>query len=344
MNQVKNLSISWPEVGAQLGVRYLLTGSLRRSARKIRIYVQLITADSGNVIWSERYDGDLSDVFDFQDEVTDSITANLAVQIRSAERRRVLQLSTPDLHAYGLILRGQHLSFQFNRNANLHARRLFEQAANIDPGYGRSYASMSRTFNLEWRYAWTGSPEDSLERAVELAAAAIDYDSVDARGYAELGYAHLYKKQHEASLAAYERAIDLNPNDADIMAEYADALVYDGQPEKSIELFKRAMRLNPYYPDWYLWYLADAYNAMGRPEDVIATIERMHNPAEGRRLLAASFAHLGMLDDARAQADLVLKLHPQFTISNWAQRPPYKDQAILDRYMDDLRRAGLPEK
>ena len=127
-------------------------------------------------------------------------------------------------------------------------------------------------------------------------------------------------------------------------AEFADALVYDGQPEKSLEWLKKAMRLNPYYPDWYLWYLADAYNALGRSEDVIATVEKMRNPAEGRRMLAANYAHLGKLEKAEAQAREVLKLHPKFTISSWAQRPPYKDREVLDRYMEGLRKAGLPKE
>ena len=106
----------------------------------------------------------------------------------------------------------------------------------------------------------------------------------------------------------------------------------------------KAMRLNPYYPDWYLWYLADAYNALQRPEDVIKTVQKMRDPSEGRRLLAANYAHLGMLDEAKSHAAEVLKLHPQFTIASWAQRPPYKNPDILRYYMDGLRRAGLPEK
>jgi TolB-like protein len=340
----KNLHVSVQQIASQLGVRYVLTGNLQRTGSKIRINVQLIVAESGTVIWSERYDGDLSDVFVFQDEVTDIIAARLAVQISAAERRRASELQPSDLRAYGLILRGQHLGFQFTKRANWHARRLFEQAKEIDSEYGRSYAAMSRTFNLDWRYAWTSSPEASLNKAVEFALDAIDRDSSDARAHSELGFAYLYNRQHDTSLAAYRRALELNPNDADILVEFADALVYDGQPEKSLEWLKKAMRLNPYYPDWYLWYLADAYNALGRSEDVIATVEKMRNPAEGRRMLAANYAHLGKLEKAEAQAREVLKLHPKFTISSWAQRPPYKDREVLDRYMEGLRKAGLPKE
>ena len=106
---------------------------------------------------------------------------------------------------------------------------------------------------------------------------------------------------------------------------------------------ERAMRLNPYYPDWYLWYLADAYSAMGESAKVIATVQRMQNPNEGRRMLAASFAELGMIDEARTEAEKVIRLHPEFSISRWRHRPPYRDKALLERYIEGLRKAGLPE-
>jgi tetratricopeptide (TPR) repeat protein len=243
-----------------------------------------------------------------------------------------------------MVLRGQELTHRYRREANLHARRLFEQAAETDPGYGRPYAGMSRTFNLAWRYRWDRDPEACLDRAAELALQAIHRDGLDARGHAELGFAHLYRKEHAASLAAYEHAVELNPNDADILAEYADALTYDDQPQRALELLSRAMRLNPCYPDWYLWLLADAYYTLERPEEVIATVQRMRDPSEGRRMLAASYAHLGMLERARAEAREILVLHPDFTVADWAQRPPYKNRARLEYFLEGLRRAGLPEE
>ena len=340
----KQLGLPPQEMRRRLGVRYLFTGGLERSDSRVRIRAQLTEIESERVIWSERFDGDLGELFAFQDEVTTVIAARLAIHISAAERRRAIAAQTPDLRAYGLILRGQYLSLHFKKEANLHARRLFEQAAEIDPRYGRSYAGMSRTFNLDWRYAWSASPDTALEQAVNLAQMAIGQDRMDARGYGELGFSFLYRKEHEASLAAYERAMELNPSDADIIAEFADARVYAGQPRDAIQLLKKAMRLNPYYPDWYLWYMADAYNALGQAEEVIATVQRMHDPAEGRRLLAANYAHLGMLQEARAHASEVLRLHPGFTISSWAQRPPYKDRIILENYMEGLRKAGLPER
>ena len=132
-----------------------MTGGLQCSGRKLRLRVQLTEAATDRVVWSDRYDGHLGDLFAFQDDVTGMIAARLAVQISAAEQRRLLAEQPPDLRAYGLILRGQDLSLRFRNEANLHARRLFEHAAEIDPDYGRCYAGMSRTFNLAWRYHWT---------------------------------------------------------------------------------------------------------------------------------------------------------------------------------------------
>jgi TolB-like protein/Tfp pilus assembly protein PilF len=329
------------QTAAWLGVRYLVSGGLQRSGRKLRLRVQLAEADTDRVIWSDRYNGHLGDLFAFQDDVVAMITARLAVQISAAEQRRFLAEQPPVLRAYGLTLRGQELSLRYRRETNLHARRLFEHAAEIDPDYARCYAGMSRTFNLAWRYHWTPEPQVALDRAVELAYAAIGYDGLDARGFGELGFACLYKKQHQSSLAAYERALELNPNDADILAEMGDSLVYCGHPERAVELLRRAIRLNPYFPDWYLWYLGDAYFCLGDYEQTIETLRKMRDHSEAHRLLAASHALLGDMPEARRQAELVLQAHPNFSIAHWQTVPPYKSPDDLAVFIEGLRLAGL---
>lgn len=335
--------VSEDQIARQLGVHYLVRGGMQRAGDRIRVRVELLEASSGRVLWAEHYNGHLQDIFAFQDDVTSTVATRLVVQISTAERRRVETRHTPDLQAYGLVLRGQDLIIRFRKEANLHARRLFEQAAECDPDYSRSYTGMSRTFNLAWRYSWAADPDACLDRALELAATAIRHDDLDARAHAELAYAHLYRKEHEAALAAYERALELNPNDADVIAEHADALAYVDQPQRSVALLERAMRLNPYHPDWYLWYLADAYQVLRQPENVIATVQKMRDPSEGRRLLAASYAHLGQLEQAQMQARELLRVHPHFTVSSWAKRPPFRSRQGLEYYLEGLRKAGLPE-
>ena len=331
------------EIGERLGVRYLLYGSLRRGDQRLRIAVELIDAGMENVLWSDQFDVRIDELFGFQDEITGAVASRLALQIDLAHLQR--EAGNPqDVRAYGLVLRGQQLVQSYTKEANAHARRLFEEALEIAPSYGRALSALSRTHNLDWRYEWSPSPEDSLGAAVAYARRAIQCDGLDARAFAELGFTDLYRKRHDEALANYARALALNPNDADIIAEHADALVYAEQPDEAVEQMQRAMRLNPFYPDWYLWYLADAYNALGRAADVIATVRRMQNPAEGSRLLAANYAHLGRMEEARSAAREVLFFHPGFSIRLWQHRPPYRNASVLERYVDGLKKAGLPDE
>jgi adenylate cyclase len=330
------------EVRRSLGVRYILGGSLRRAGKRLRIAVELIDAASESVLWSDRFNVELEELFDMQDEITGSVAARLSVQIDFAERRQESPFPR-DMRAYGLVLRGQHMMPRFTREANWHARRLFEEAAEYSPEYSRAFSALSRTHNLDWRYAWSAKPSESLEVAVTLARRAQELDRLDARGFSELAYAKLYSRQHDEAMAEYAQALALNPNDSDIIAECADALSYVDQPERGLELMGKAMRLNPHYPDWYLWYLADIYDAAGRSEDVIATVRRMHDQSEGQRLMAIHYAHLGRMREAQAAAREVLRLHPNFRISEWRERPPYRDSLPLERYVEGLRKAGLPE-
>jgi len=329
------------EIGQHLGVRYVLSGSFQRAGTQIRITVDLVEAETEKTIWSERFDGSMADIFDFQDTVTATITSRLAIQIERAEQRRLAAHHHPNLNAYGFILRGQELSVRPRRDDNFNARRLFEQARDLDPAYGRSYAAMSRTFNVEWRYHWTQDPEAALRHALELAQLAVDRDDLDARGYAEMGLAHLYLKQHDEALAAYERALDLNPNDADLLAEMGDCLVYLGQSKRSVTLLEQAIQLNPYHPDFYLWYLGDAFFDLGEYEKTIQTLLKMRDQSEGHRLMAASYALLGEQDSARYHAEALLKVHPNFSIDRWRNVPPYKNPEDLDVFVEGLRRAGL---
>jgi adenylate cyclase len=336
----RNHDLPSSQIAGQLGVRYLVTGGLQRSGHNLRLRVQLAEAETDRVIWSDRYDGSLDDLFAFQDDVTAMIAARLAVQISAAEQR-LLAERAPDLRAYGLILRGQHLSVQFKKEANLYARRLFEHAVEVDPTCGRSYAGLSRTFNIAWRYEWTQSRELCLNKAVELAREAINRDGSDARGYSELGFAYLYSKRHDDSLAAYGRAIELNPNDADILAEMGGAISFSGDSEAALNLLNRAVRLNPYHPDWYLWFLGEAYFDLGQYDEAIRTLHRMRDQSEGHRLLAASYALSGRLEEARYHAQQVMSVYPDFTIEHWRTVPPDRNPEPLERFLEGLRKAGL---
>lgn len=328
-------------IGRQLGVRYLLSGTFRRMDQRLRITVDLISVETENTIWSERYDGVMADIFDFQDDVAAMTASRVAIQIDAIERQRLAEQNHPALYAYGLVLRGQDMGFRFLPESNLHARRLFEQARDLDPNYGRSYAAMSRTFNVEWRYNWTGDPQASLNQALALAKRAVQCDGLDSRGFSEMGLSHLYLKRHDEALAAYEHALELNPNDADLLAYMGDCLAYLRQGPRAVKLIERAMKLNPYYPDSYLWFLGDAHFHNGDYAAAIDALRRMQDQSEAHRLLAASHAVLDQMDEAKHHANEVMRVHPNFTIEHWRKVPPLQYAEDLDFYVEGLRKAGL---
>ncbi len=329
------------EIGRKLGVRYLTTGGFQRAADQVRVQIQLVEAETGRSVWAEKFNGSMEDVFAFQDEITAVIASCLSVKIDKAERQRQQRAAPSDLQAYGLILRGREVYKQPRRELNLHARRLFEQASMIDPDYAISYTSISRTSNDAWRFDWADHPDDALNDAIRKAETALHLDPDDARGHAALGNANLYKRRYDESLAAYERAVQLNPNDADILAETGHSVSVYGDPKRAVELIERAMRLNPFYPDWYLWHLGEAYFDMEDYEQAIRTLNQMRDKTEAYRMLTASNALLGRMDEAHRHAAQILETHPEFTLKHWETVPPDRNPGPRDKLIEGLRKAGL---
>ncbi|MEL6618321.1 MAG: adenylate/guanylate cyclase domain-containing protein [Pseudomonadota bacterium] len=329
------------QIGKKLGVRYLTTGGFQRAGDQLRVQIQLLEADSGRSVWAEKFNGSIEDVFAFQDEITAVIASCLSVKIDKAERQRQQRTAPSDLQAYGLVLRGREVYKQPRRELNLHARRLLEQASLIDPGYAVPYSSISRISNDAWRFDWADNPEAALDDAIAKAEIALRLDPDDASGHAALGNACLYKRRHDESLLAYERAIQFNPNDADILAEMGHSASVYGDPDRAVELIGRAMRLNPFYPDWYLWHLGEAYFDMNDYDQSIRTLTQMGDKTEAYRMLAASNALLGRMDEARHHARLILETHPEFTLKHWENVPPDRNPEPRDRLIEGLKRAGL---
>lgn len=329
------------DVAAALGTRYVVTGTMQRGGQHIRVRIHLVEAESCTTVWAHHYDGRLDEIFDFQDDVTSQIVSQLFVQICTVERQKLSRRHTPGLEAYGLILRAQELIRLYQRETNTHALRLFEQAAQLDPGYGRAFAGLSRAFNLAWRYRWHDDPPACLAKALELARTAIEADPADSRGYRELGFALLYHRQHDASLAAYRRAQELNANDADMLIEYADALSYGGDPDQALSLIDKAFRLNPMAPDQYYWVMGDVTFALGRYGDTLEALSRMRDPTQGLRLRTSSLAHLDQMDEARDAARQLRAHDPDFNLAHWATVPPHRNPEARNRLIDGLRKAGL---
>ncbi|UWR32296.1 adenylate/guanylate cyclase domain-containing protein [Sulfitobacter sp. W027] len=329
------------QVASELRVRYVVEGSVRKSGARLRITIQLLDALLNRTIWGEQYNRNIEDLFDLQDEINQVIVSATAAQIEVTEQERTRLLPPANLLAYEIVLRGERYLSRYTQKDVQNARSLFEAALKSDNSYSRAYAASSRTSNLIWRYDWSEDTATSLDEALVFAQRAIEMDGSDARGFGELGFAHLYRKEHDAALNAYDRALKLNPNDANVMSDMADALAHSGRSEESIDLLQKAMRLNPFYPDQYVWHLGGAYFNLKRYDDAIKTIQKMQNPTEGRRILAASYAYLGRKDEAQSEADRVRRAHPDFAAERWADVQPDKYPEDVAHFLEGLKRAGL---
>jgi len=208
----KNRNVSVRQVASELGAQYIVSGSIQQSGKRLRITVEMVDGATSIPLWRERYNREIEDIFDLQDEITDLISAAVAIQTQSADKT-ARRIQVPALiETYALVLQGQQKIFKYNREQNVQARKMYQAALESESDYGRAVAALSRTHNLDWRYSWTENPELALEKAYELAQESVLIDPSDARGYGELGFVNLYRKDHEGSLEAFDSALKLNPN------------------------------------------------------------------------------------------------------------------------------------
>jgi TolB-like protein len=327
-------------IGADLGAGFIIDGSVRRAANKVRINVELIEAAEQAQLWAERFDGDLSDVFTLQDQVVGRVVGALSrvLSVGAAPRHR----RPVDIGAYDAFQRGRSI-FLRSPEGFRQGVALFYKAIEIDPGFAEPHAWLAMS-HIQSGLHWGVDPHHSIEKAVAEAQAAIDIDPDNGDALTHLGYALAFTPRLREAEAAFARALDINPSHADAMVLKAELLVIEGQPGDAVHLVRSATRLNPYPPSWYDWMLGFAYYADGRYEDVVATltisgIER----APSGRLLAAALAQLGRTEEARATAAAFLTLMPTFSIRRWLTTQNLQRQQHADRFADGYRRAGLPE-
>lgn len=325
----------------RLKVRYTVNGKVQLTERRIRVKVHLYDAEQDKAIWTESYDRIFDDIFDVQEEIAECGAASMAVQIEEAERWLARARNPDSLNAYALQLRASSEIFLNERETCQTGMNLIGRALEISPNYARSYAVLSRAHHLDWKYSWSKDPEKSFHAAHEAAVKATVVDGSDARGQAEVGSVSLYRREHDRSLAAYKRALDLNPSDADIIGEYADTLKHAGEKEKAIKLFDRAIRLNPLHADRYRRDLAHAHLVNRDFEAAIKTVMEMSDPTQALRVLTASSAYLGRMEDAKHWAEVLRKKYPGFSARAWAHIVPDRDPADTEIFVEGLERAGL---
>src|SRR5215510_289316 len=340
----KGKAVKVQDVSQELGVRYVLEGSVRKADNQVRITAQLIDATTGGHLWSERYDRPLQDIFALQDDVVGKIVTTLKLQLTVQEQGIVVHKTTDNLAAYDSFLRGLESYNRPTQEANAQARQMFEKALALDPQYAEAYAFLGRTYDREWGLQWSQDPQ-TLERALVLAQQAVALDDSSPLAHWALGVASLWKKQHDRAIAEIERAIALDPNDADSYWWLGAILGFAGRPEEAIGLIEKAMRLNPHYPPIYLFSLGHSYYLMGRYEEAIATLKRVlnRNPdfLPAHLDLAIIYSELGREEEARAEVAEILRISPNFSLEVLRQRLPYKDPAVLERVLGGLRKAGL---
>jgi len=343
----KGRSVRPQEVGAELGVDFVLEGSIRRHGETIRINSQLVDARTGFQKWAERYDRDLAQVFVVQDEVTDSIVEALAIGLDSREKTNLAHRSTDNLEAYEHFREGQGLAGTSTRENNLLAQAAYRRAIQADPGYGRAYSALAYTLAFNFRRGWNDAPMQTIDRALEIARKAVELDSSTPQTYWSLGYVHMMRKEFELAEKAAAGALDIAPNFADgygLLALIKNSL---GEAQTAVELVEKGMQLNPFYTWDYPYNLGRAYYTLGQNEKAINALEaaktRNPNVVPIRLHLAASYVRAGRLDDAEWEVEEIRTISPDETLGHVARTHPTTDKQALQRLIDELREAGLPE-
>src|SRR5262245_4133828 len=340
----KGKAVKPEQVSQELGVRYVLEGSVRKAGSRVRITAQLLDATTGYHLWADRYDRELQDIFAVQDEVTRQIVTALEVKLTVGEQGRLGRTPTHNLEAYDCYLRGLELYAHRTPEANAQARQMFERAAALDPGFAAAYAFLGRTYMMEIIYQWSQAPQ-MLEKVFTLGQKAVALDESQPTAHETLALAYLGKKQHAQAMAEAQKAVALDPNYADAYVTLADILSFAGRPEEAIGWVEKAMRLNPRYPAFYLGSLGHAYRLVGRSEEAIAALRRVvtRNPDHlvAHLTLAVVYSELGQEAEARAEVAEILRISPQYSLAVAGQRVPYKDQATVERQLAALRKAGL---
>lgn len=339
----KGKAVEIEAVARELGVRYIVEGSVQRSGSTVRINAQLIDALENRHLWSERYERDLTDLFAIQDEIARGIAAVVVARVEISELDHALRKPTESLAAYDHYLRGKAVWYEWTPQANQQAQDHFRAAIGLDAKFARAHCALSYMLIQAALGGWTQAPAEAMQQAYALAERATNLDRMDFETHAQLGMASLYCRNFSRCIVSYEKALELNPNSSDVLAEMADALVHVGRTAEGVERIAQAKRLNPLCPDWYDWILGIAAFHDGRYEDALATLQSMHDRSNFLRSdLVAAYVRLGRMEEAKSVVAEMLKHQPDYRLSTERLRP-FKDPKVLQRFITDLREAGLPD-
>jgi adenylate cyclase len=340
----KGKSVEARQLSEDLGVQYVLEGSVRRSEGKVRITAQLIDAINGYYLWGEEYDREIKEVLTIQDEIAFKIMKALHVKLHVGQFGSETGKGAMNLEIYLKALEGREQVLRYTKDGNVRARRLFEEALTLDPNYARGYSGLAISYAADVWLGASKNPKDSLSQAVKFAEKAVSLDQSDATAQAVLAYLCAMTRQYDEAVSRAERALALDPNSYSVFNNCGIALAYSGKYEEALGLLERAARLNPSTSQSFVM-LSMAYRIVGRYEDSFQHAKKAVelNPKSqlAQIALAATSALTGRYEDAHTAAASVLKINPEFSVERYGRTLPFRDTPQVALMTDSLRKAGL---
>jgi adenylate cyclase len=341
----KGKPVKVQQVSEDLGVRYVLEGSVQKSGSRYRFTAQLIDAIKGNHLWSEKYDRELKDLFMVQDEITKEIITALNVELTQGEQARTASKGTDNLEAYLKIMQAREQVYKHNVESNALGQQLAQEALALDPNYATAIRILGVTHMHDVLLGSSESPKKSLGEAIKLVKRAVELDDLDGYNHVVLGFMLVLVRQYDMAVAEAERGVALDPNVADAYGWLGMVYRYVGRWDEAVVAYEKAIRLNPIPPDFYLYGLGLSYAWTGRYEEAITEFEKAiqnHPDTFYVRLFAAAVYSLaGRDEEARAEAAEVLRQNPRFSLEKWEKSLRYKNREDQERFISALSKAGL---
>ena len=344
----RDRAVNIAEVCRELGVRYVLEGSVRRSGQRVRINAQLIDGTTGGHVWADRYDRDLTDIFSVQDEVTREIVSAILPTLTPADSKQESQRETPVFEAYDYFLRGREFALLDTEEGMRQAQPLLQQAIDLDPEFSSAYSYLARCYALNEINQW-GAPEHrSLQRALQLGEKAVSLNPGNPHAHFAVGTTALWLKKFDQARVEILRALELEPNFSDGHAAYGMIQIYTGEAEQALDSLATAMRLDPHYRDISLHLLGQAWFHQQRYAEAAEALRRrlVRKPESdvSRVLLASAYGHLGEFDKSRIEWEAALRANPGYSIEQKRNILPYRNAADFEQIASGLQSAGLLDR
>jgi adenylate cyclase len=343
----KGRAVDIKQVSREQGVRYVLEGSVRRSGDQLRITAQLIDATTGDHVWAQRYDRIVQDVFALQDEITREVTSALQVELTDGEQARLWASGTQNFEAWEIVIQIPELIYSHRKEHILMGRRLAEQALLLDKNYAAAWTMLGLAHWEEAFNGWSEDPEASLNLAIDAAAVSQSIDDSNPDTYALLTWIHLSLRKYNQAFDLAKQAMVLGPNNSFVVGVASDVALFCDRPHDMIVLLNKAMRLCPIYPAWYPSSLAWAFLLMDRREDAIDSAKTSSGIDPdypfNYMVLAIAFAESEHEQEARTAIENLLRIDPSYSLRTFSECQPFRDAKVLNRHIEGLRKAGLPE-